>query len=115
HIWFPSCLMRHASLGAGPAHQLHLRLEVTNKTALGIVRRLAALIASAGGNPLVGGRDGPSQTSTVSRWQRGLRQESAWAPGAVGWEELPWVKFPRQPPSQFLRFTAIARPPACIE
>jgi len=97
------------------AHQLHLRLEVTNKTALGIVRRLAAVIANAGGNPHAGGLHGTSQTSTRGRRQRALRRGPTWAPGADGWEELPWIKFPRQPTRQFLRFADTVRQLGCPE
>ena len=86
HKWFQACFLLNAARGALTAHQLHLRLEVTNKTALGILRRLAAVIASAGGNALIGDPDGPSQTSTLGRWQCGLRRGPARAPGAIGWK-----------------------------
>jgi hypothetical protein len=115
HKWFQASFLLNAAQGVVTAHQLHRRLEVTNKTALGIVRRLAAAIANAGGNPLAGGLDGPSQTTTLGCWQRTLRQGSAWAPSAVGWEELPWMKFPRQPTRQFLRFAETVRQLGCIE
>jgi hypothetical protein len=115
HKWFQASFLLNAAQGAVTAHQLHRRLEVTNKTALGIVRRLAAVIANAGGNPLSGGLDRPSQTTTLGRRQRTLRQGSAWAPSAVGWEELPWMKFPRQPTRQFLRFAETVRQLGCIE
>jgi Transposase zinc-ribbon domain len=115
HKWFQASFLLNAAQGAVTAHQLHRRLEVTNKTALGIVRRLAAVIANAGGNPLAGGLDRPSQTTTLGRRQRTLRQGSAWAPSAVGWEELPWMKFPRQPTRQFLRFADTVRQLGCPE
>jgi len=47
HKWFQASFLLNAAQGAVTAHQLHRRLEVTNKTALGIVRRLAAVIANA--------------------------------------------------------------------
>src|SRR5207237_7828998 len=52
HKWFQAGFLLSAAPGAVTAHQLHLRLEVTNKTALGILRRLAAVLASAGGHRL---------------------------------------------------------------
>jgi hypothetical protein len=115
HKWFQASFLLNAAQGAVTAHQLHRRLEVTNKTALGIVRRLEAVIANATGNPLAGGLNRPSQTTTLGRRQRTLRQESAWAPSAVGWEELPWMKFPRQPTRQFLRFAETVRQLGYIE
>jgi hypothetical protein len=115
HKWFQACFLLNAARGAVTAHQLHVRLEVTNKTALGIVRRLAAVIASASGNPVLDGLDGSSQTTTLGRGQRASRPGPAWAPGAIGWEELPWVKFPRQPTRQFLRFADTVRQLGCSE
>ncbi len=109
HKWFQACFLLNAAHGVVTAHQLHLRLEVTNKTAVGIVRRLAAVITSAGR------LDGPSQTSTRGRRQRALRQGPAWAAGSVDWEELPWVKFPRRPTRQFLRFADTVRHLGCLE
>src|SRR3984893_6055747 len=47
HKWFQACFLLSAGGGAVSAYQLHLRLEVTNKTALGIVPRLAAVIEGA--------------------------------------------------------------------
>jgi len=113
HKWFQACFLLNAAPGAVTAHQLHLRLEVTNKTALGIVHRVAALIAGAGGSPHLGGLDGPSQTSSLGRWRHTLRQGPAWAPKAIGWEELPWLQFPRQPTRQFLRFADTVRQLGC--
>jgi hypothetical protein len=81
---------------------------------MGIVHRLGAVIASAGGDPHAGGLDTPP-TRTLGRWQRALRQGSAWAPGATGWEELPWMNFPRQPTRQFLRFADTVRQLGCVE
>jgi transposase-like protein len=109
HKWFQACFLLNAARGAVTAHQLHRRLEVTNKTALGIVHRLGEIIADAGGKPLAGGLDNSSQTRALGSWQRALRRQAERAPGAVGWEELPWMKFPRQPTRQFLRFADTVR------
>jgi Transposase zinc-ribbon domain len=97
HKWFQACFLLSAVGGAVSAHQLHLRLEVTNKTALGIVQRLGAVIKSAGCP------------------QRTLCRQPAVGPGAVGWDELPWMKFPTQPKRQFLRFAETVRELGCVE
>jgi transposase-like protein len=109
HKWFQACFLLNAARGAVTAHQLHRRLEVTNKTALGIVHRLGEIITNAGGNPLAGGLDNSSQTRALGSWQLALRRQAERGPGAVGWGELPWMKFPRQPTRQFLRFADTVR------
>jgi len=114
HKWFQACFLLNAAGGAVSAHQLHLRLEVTNKTALGIVQRLAAVIKSAG-NPPKGGLSRPSQAATVGSSQRALGRQPRGAPGAIGWDELPWMKFPTPPRRQFLRFAETVRGLGCVE
>jgi transposase-like protein len=109
HKWFQAGFLLSAGRGAVTAHQLHLRLEVTNKTAMGIVRRLAEVGAGADDNALAADLDRPSQARTLGRWQRALRRGAPCAPGAIGWEELPWINFPRQPTRQFLRFADTVR------
>src|SRR5437868_4338647 len=47
--------------------------------------------------------------------QRVLRRQPARAPDAVGWDELPWMKFPTQPRRQFLRFAQTVRELGCVE
>src|SRR6516225_5041603 len=47
HKWFQACFLLSAAPGVISPYQLHLRLEVTNKTALGIVHRLSGIIESA--------------------------------------------------------------------
>ena len=44
HKWFQACFLLSAAGKVISSYQLHLRLEVTNKTALGIVHRLAWMI-----------------------------------------------------------------------
>jgi hypothetical protein len=104
-----------AAGGAVSAHQLHLRLEVTNKTALGIVQRLAAVIQSVGCNPPDGDLSSRSDIAPVRCGQRVLCRQSTRAPGAIGWGELPWIKFPAQPRRQFLRFVETVRELGCVE
>ena len=69
HKWFQACFLLSATRGAVTAHQLHLRLEVTNKTAMGIVHRLAEIIAGVGSNPYADGATGgcrPAPSAPVS-------------------------------------------------
>jgi hypothetical protein len=106
HKWFQACFLLSAAPGAVTAHQLHLRLEVTNKTAMGIIHRLAEII---------GGVNGHLPTRTLGTWQRAPRRRSGQGAPAIGWEELPWVKFPRQPTRQFLRFADTVRQLGCSE
>jgi hypothetical protein len=115
HKWFQACFLLNAAGGAVSAHQLHLRLEVTNKTALGIVQRLAAVIKSVGCTPPNGGLSGPSRTLPVGSAHRALRRQPRGAPGAIGWDELPWMKFPTQPRRQFLRFAETVRALGYVE
>ncbi len=102
HKWFQACFLLNAAGGAVSAHQLHLRLEVTNKTALGIVQRLAAVIKSAG-NPPKGGLSRPSQAATVGSSQRALGRQPRGAPGAIGWEYSRCKSHPREPGFDFRR------------
>ena len=109
HKWFQACFLLNAARGGLSAHQLHLRLEVTNKTALGIAHRLAAVIKSAACTPPDGGLAWPSQAAPAGCPRRVLRRQPVRAPGAIGWDELPWMKFPTQPRRQFLRFAETVR------
>jgi hypothetical protein len=115
HKWFQACFLLNAAGGAVSAHQLHLRLEVTNKTALGLIQRLAALINSAGRDRREDGLSRPFPVAPAGGRQRVLRRQPIPAPGAIGWDELPWVKFPTQPRRQFRRFVETVRELGCIE
>ena len=44
-----------------------------------------------------------------------MRRRSVPARGAIGWDELPWIKFPIQPRRQFLRFVETVRELGCDE
>ena len=115
HKWFQACFLLSAAGGNASAHQLHLWLEVTNKTALGIVQRLTAVIKSVGCDPLDDGLYWPLQSAPAGCRQRRLRRQPLQAPGAVGWDELPWIKFPTQPRRQFRRFVETVRELGCVE
>jgi hypothetical protein len=96
-------------------YQLHLRLEVTNKTALGIVHRLAGIIARAESSTYDGGQGLASRGQTVARSETWSRQRPSRGPYTIGWNELPWMEFPIQPRRQFLRFVETVREFNCIE
>jgi hypothetical protein len=112
HKWFQACFLLSAGGGAVSAYQLHLRLEVTNKTALGIVQRLAAVIEGAS---RISPDDSFSRAAPVGCSRHRLRGQPAGAPSTVGWDELPWVKLPTQPRRQYLRFAETVRALGCGE
>jgi hypothetical protein len=114
HKWFQACFLLSAAAKVISPYQLHLRLEVTNKTALGIVHRLAGIIARAGSGTSDSSQGPASRSQTVSRsktWSR--RQRPSREPYTIGWDELPWMQFPIQPRRQFLRFVETVREFGC--
>jgi Transposase zinc-ribbon domain len=115
HKWFQACFLLSAAGGVISPYQLHLRLEVTNKTALGIVDRLARIIDSAGSSALDGSQGLASRGQAVDRSQHSSRRRPARAPNTIGWDELPWMQFPIQPRRQFLRFVETVREFGCVE
>jgi hypothetical protein len=115
HKWFQACFLLSVAGDVISPYQLHLRLEVTNKTALGIVHRLAWIIGSAGSTALGGGQGLASQGQAVDRSQRPSRRRASRAPDTIGWDELPWMQFPIQPRRQFLRFVEAVREFGCLE
>src|SRR5271157_5532635 len=119
HKWFQACfLLSTAENGINP-HQLHLRLEVTNRTALGIVHRLQeAMNNTASNSPDAGpsangwaGSFGCGQPRRRRRAGPGRRATAA----AIRLDELPWMQFPRPPRRQFLGFVETARELGCRE
>src|SRR5215468_2255556 len=115
HKWFQACFLLSAATKVISPYQLHLRLEVTNKTALGIVHRLAGIIARAGSNAYDGSQGLASRDQTVGRSETWSRQRPSRGPYTIGWDELPWMQFPMQPRRQFLRFVETARESGCVE
>jgi Transposase zinc-ribbon domain len=129
--WFQACFLLIAGEGSITAYRLHLYLEVTNKTAMGIIQRLGGHIISAreswrgkgcdwapsvqirvNAEPMVSHRRF-SRTADVS--SNRLRCRIAREPIAIGWDELPWMQFPARPRRQYLRFVATARELGCVE
>jgi transposase-like protein len=94
HKWFQACFLLTATRRGISPHQLHLRLEVTNKTALAMVRRLDAATrvverggALAGMTPPPPGSagDGPARPSPEvdsGDLARGLRRRVRWRAGS---------------------------------
>ena len=115
HKWFQACFLLSVAGEVMSPYQLHLRLEVTNKTASGIVHSLAWIIGSAHCTALGGGQGLASQGQTVDRSQRPSRRRPSRAPNTIGWDELPWMQFPIQPRRQFLRFVETVREFGCVE
>ena len=116
HKWFQACFLLSAAAKVISPYQLHLQLEVTNKTALGIVNRLAGIIARADSGAYDGSQGLASRGQTVGRsetWSR--HQRPSRRPYTIGWEELPWMQFPIQPRRQFLRFVETVREFGCVE
>jgi hypothetical protein len=115
HKWFQACFLLSAAAGVISPYQLHLRLEVTNKTALGIVHRLAAIIESADAPTLDGSQGLACRGQAVGHSQCSSRRRPSRAPDTIGWDELPWMQFPMQPRRQFLRFVETVREFGCVE
>ncbi len=63
HKWFQACFILSAAGTAITAYQLHLRLEVTNKTAIGIIQRLEGRIVNVRQNLRGAGPDWPSSSA----------------------------------------------------
>jgi hypothetical protein len=130
--WFQASFLLVAADSSITAYRLHLHLEVTNKTAIGMIQRLGGHIISARESWRGNGRDWASsvqigssvepmtpnrrfihRTADVSAKQSGCR--IAREAGAVGWGELSWMPFSARPRRQFLRFVETARELGCVE
>jgi len=109
HKWFQACFLLSVAGDVISPYQLHLRLEVTNKTALGIVHRLAGIIGSADSTTLGGSHGLASRGQAVDRPKHPSRRRPRQAQNTIGWDELPWMQFPTQPRRQFLRFVETVR------
>ena len=115
HKWFQACFLLSAARSVISAYQLHLRLEVTNKTALGIVQRLAWVIESANRKTLDESQGLPSRGQPFGGPQRWSRRQPRRALDTIGLDELPWMQFSIRPRRQFLRFVETVQEFACVE
>ncbi|HZU88783.1 MAG TPA: IS1595 family transposase [Stellaceae bacterium] len=129
HKWFQACFLLTATHKGISPHQLHLRLEVTNKTALAMVHRLETATRAAARGPSAGTtsedygparglrrrvrwRAGPATGSGLSSTEREGRREAfeIGAPAPMEErEEVPWAKAPAGPGRQFRAFVETAR------
>jgi hypothetical protein len=115
HKWFQACFLLSAARNVISPYQLHLRLEVTNKTALGIVQRLAWIIKYVGSCTGDGREALSSRSQMVVRRQHWSRARPSREPHTIGWDELPWMQFPVRPRRQFLRFVETVQEFGCVE
>jgi hypothetical protein len=130
--WFQACFLLIAGEGSITAYRLHLHLEVTNKTAMGIIERLGGHIVSARESWRGNGRDWASSVQIIACAEPMMPQRRfthrtagvsgkrsrcriAQGPIGIGWDDLPWMQFPARPRRQFLRFVATARELGCVE
>jgi hypothetical protein len=126
HKWFQACFMLSAAGSSLTPYQLHLHLEVTNKTAVGMIRRLGERISNAQRNccrtgpdwlsrsrpdgsadsPLTrpGIADGPASVLAAQ-----ARDGPMPAPSSTGHDEVLRIQPPPRPRRQFLRFVKTAR------
>jgi transposase-like zinc ribbon protein len=115
HKWFQACFLLSAAGKVISSYQLHLRLEVTNKTALGIVHRLAWMIERMDSSSYECSQGLASRGQTVGQSGTWSRQRPKRGPYTIGWDELPWTQFPIQPRRQYLRFVETVREFGCLE
>jgi len=115
HKWFQACFLLSAAGNLISPYQLHLRLEVTNKTALGIVQRLARIIERADTITFDGSHSLASRGRAGGRLQCASHRRPGRATNTIGWDELPWIQFPIQPRRQYLRFVETVREFGCVE
>ncbi|HEV2301969.1 MAG TPA: IS1595 family transposase [Stellaceae bacterium] len=122
HKWLQACFLLTAGDTGISAHQLHLRLDITNKTALGMVHRLAELRAA--GAPDSADAAESERTGLVNgrlrrvRWRRrGNRGPAAHAlgsaPEAGDGDEVPWAIPPAGTTRQYVRFLETAHELGC--
>jgi len=132
HKWFQACFILSAAETSVTAYQLHLHLEVTNKTALCMLRRLRGRILSARQKFRCAASDRsaqlrshadvdppPSRSDIRARSATPLAGRSsggfARASGGIGPGELPQTQSLLRPRRQFLRFIEGADQLGCVD
>jgi transposase-like protein len=130
HKWFQAVFLLTASNSMISTHRLHLRLEVTNKTASNMRRRIEGAL-NRGDDGQGGGLGGTSWTETFGRKQAGgkpalmTRRLSAASrtANAAGNVDMPWTtaairsldRLPAASTRQFLAFIETAQTFVCSE
>jgi transposase-like protein len=124
HKWFQACFMLSAAGRSVTAYQLHRQLEVTNKTAVGMIRRLGERVINAQQASCRTGADWlsrPDGSADRPLAQRGIaeRLASIWAaqplvgpmpvPSNTSHDEVPQSQPSPRPTRQFRRFVETAR------
>jgi hypothetical protein len=124
HKWFQACFMLSAAGSSVTGYQLHRQLEVTNKTAVGMIRRLGERIIDAQQTSCRTGPDwllrlDASADPPLARRVIAERSPSVWAaqpcsgplpaPSNTSHDEVPRSQPPARPTRQFLRFVEAAR------
>lgn len=115
HKWLQACYLLTASDTGISAHQLHLRLDITNKTALAMVHRLAETTCRSGTE---------TQSSAAAearfprvRWRRHGYRSAALdlgsEPDQGEGEEVPWAIPPAGATRQYQRFLETAQELRC--
>jgi len=122
HKWFQAGFLLIASNHSISTHRLHLRLEVTNKTALNMRRQIEGALNKGGFDLRGDACEGRSWTETFGRKHTGRKSKlaarrssaagGATAASAVGGADLPWLTalvrspglFSAAPTRQFLGF-----------
>jgi Transposase zinc-ribbon domain len=126
--WLQACFLLIAAESSITAYRLHLHLEVTNKTANGMIQRLGGRIMSARESWHSNSHDWAASAQidacpephrcfihpTAGISAKTLRCRIAREPSAIGCDELPWMPFPARPRRQFLRFVETARELGCV-
>jgi hypothetical protein len=128
HKWFQACFLLEASNNAISAHRLHLRLEVTNRTASSMLHRLDPAMNGVG---LGAGLGGAGWIGTLGRLRAHRRRippagrspagGNAGAEGVFASDDLSWTNSstnsaagsPPAPTRQFLGFLETARALDC--
>src|ERR1700738_1674839 len=83
HKWFQACFLLSVAGDVISPYRLHLRLEVTNKTAFGIVPRLARIIGSADSTALGNSQGLASRGQAVDRSKCPSRRRPRRAPNTI--------------------------------
>jgi hypothetical protein len=130
--WFQACFLLIGAESSITAYRLHLHLEVTNKTAMGMIQRLGGHIMSARKSLRGDGRDWLCSLQAAASAEamlsdRGVAdrttgvapEQSRWrfarAAKPSGWDELTGTRSPPRPRRQFLRFIEMASELGCVE
>jgi len=115
HKWFQACFLVAASGDRISAHQVHLRLHVTNKTALCMVRRLRQALRAGDGDADAAERQSAGDRPQPRWRRRPAAIDTGYAADVIVQDEVPWAEPATGVPPEFLGFVEIARELGCDE